>query len=56
MFVPVPQAQAEFLSLDTIASWGKLPRFCINTYRWGDKFFNGTAHANVVGTLSHIPI
>lgn len=34
------KASAEFLSLDSIASWGKFPRFCVNTYRWGDHFFN----------------
>lgn len=26
--------------LDSIAQWGKFPRFCVNTYRWGDRFFN----------------
>lgn len=29
------------INLDSIAAWGKFPRFCVNTYRWGDKFFNG---------------
>lgn len=38
------------LSLDSIATWGKFPRFCVNTYRWGDKFFNGYDTAYVVGT------
>ncbi len=27
--------------LDSIAAKGKFPRFIVNTYRWGDKFFNG---------------
>lgn len=27
--------------LDSIAAMGKFPRFCVNTYRWGDTFFNG---------------
>ncbi len=27
-------------NLDSIAAWGKFPRFCVNTYRWGDRFFN----------------
>lgn len=27
-------------NLDSIAAWGKFPRFCVRTYRWGDKFFN----------------
>ncbi len=39
--IAAPQkASAEFLSLDSIAAWGKFPKFCIDTYRWGDKFFN----------------
>ena len=43
MFAAAPgQADAKpFLNLDSIAAWGKFPRFCINTYRWGDRFFNG---------------
>lgn len=36
--------------LDSIASWGKFPRFCVNTYRWGDKFFNGYDTVYVDGT------
>lgn len=44
------EAKAEFLSLDTIASWGKFPKFCIKTYRWGDKFFNTYDSAYVTGT------
>lgn len=28
-------------ALDSIAAMGKFPAFCIKTYRWGDKFFNG---------------
>ena len=38
------------LSLDSIAEWGKFPRFCINTYRWADEFFNSYDSAYVVGT------
>lgn len=37
-------------NLDSIAEWGKFPRFCINTYRWGDRFFNTYDSAYVVGT------
>lgn len=33
-------ANAISFALDSIAAWGKFPRFCINTYRWGDRFFN----------------
>lgn len=38
--------------LDSIAAWGKFPRFCINTYRWGDKFFNTYDSLYVVGSGS----
>lgn len=38
------------LSLDSIAAWGKFPKFCIDTYRWGDKFFNGYDSLYVKGT------
>jgi hypothetical protein len=34
-------AYAISLALDSVATWGKFPRFVVNTYRWGDKFFNG---------------
>lgn len=37
-------------ALDSIAEWGAFPRFAINTYRWGDQFFNGYDTAFVVGT------
>lgn len=33
-------AGAISFNLDSIAAWGKFPRFCVNTYRWGDRFFN----------------
>ena len=48
----VPQrVDAISFNLDSIAAWGKFPRFCVNTYRWGDKFFNGydTAYVNPTG-------
>ncbi len=34
-------SKALSFNLDSIATWGKFPRFCVNTYRWGDVFFNG---------------
>ncbi len=37
-------------ALDSIAAWGKFPNFCIKTYRWGDKFFNGYDSTYVKGT------
>ncbi len=43
-------AGALSLNLDSIAEWGKFPRFLVNTYRWGDKFFNGYDTTYVVGT------
>lgn len=52
MFAAAPgQADAKpFLNLDSIAAWGKFPRFCINTYRWGDRFFNGYDSTYVQGS------
>lgn len=43
-------AQAISFDLDSIAAMGRFPRFCVNTYRWGDKFFNGYDTAYVAGT------
>lgn len=37
-------------NLDSVAEWGKFPRFCVNTYRWGDRFFNGYDSAYVDGS------
>lgn len=37
--VAVPGKALSF-ALDSVAEWGKFPRFCVNTYRWGDRFFN----------------
>lgn len=39
--VQAPMACAFSFNLDSIAQMGKFPRFIVNTYRWGDKFFNG---------------
>lgn len=51
LFCGTPQnARAAFLNLDSIASWGKFPRFCVNTYRWGDRFFNGYDSTYVQGS------
>lgn len=44
------QSRAISFSLDSISSWGKFPRFCVNTYRWGDKFFNSYDSTYVAGT------
>lgn len=45
-----PRALALSFNLDSIAEWGKFPRFCVNTYRWGDEFFNSYDSLYVVGT------
>lgn len=37
-------------NLDSVAEWGRFPRFCVNVYRWGDKFFNGYDSTYVRGT------
>lgn len=44
------QAHAISFALDSIAQWGRFPRFCVNTYRWGDKFFNSYDSNYVIGT------
>lgn len=38
------------LALDSIAAMGKFPKFCIDVYRWGDRFFNSYDTAYVEGT------
>lgn len=44
------QADAMSFALDSIAEWGRFPRFCIGVYRWGDKFFNSYDSSYVEGT------
>lgn len=46
----VSRADAISFALDSIAEWGKFPRFCVGVYRWGDKFFNSYDSAYVEGT------
>lgn len=36
--------------LDSIAAMGRFPKFCVDTYRWGDRFFNSYDTAYVRGT------
>ncbi|MBJ2185040.1 MAG: DUF4421 domain-containing protein [Muribaculaceae bacterium] len=36
-----PGASALSFDVDSIASWGKFPRFCMKVYDWGEEFFNG---------------
>ncbi len=49
-FAAALPASAFSLDLDSIAAWGRFPKFCIDTYRWGDKFFNSYDSAYVVGS------
>lgn len=49
MVFPLTAKSISF-NLDSIAEWGKFPRFCVNVYHWGDKFFNTYDSAYVVGT------
>ncbi len=44
------RAGAVSFALDSIAEWGRFPRFCVNVYRWGDKFFNSYDSTHVLGT------
>ena len=48
-FTP-PKAEAISFALDSIAEWGKFPRFCVNVYKWGDKFFNSYDSTYVQGS------
>lgn len=50
VFMSAPKAHGISFALDSIAEWGKFPRFIVNTYRWGDKFFNGYDSTYVKGT------
>ncbi len=50
MLICMVDCHAIGIELDTIASWGKFPKFCIDVYRWGDKTFNSYDSTYVVGT------
>lgn len=52
LIASAPTGHAISLALDSIATWGRFPQFCINTYRWGDRFFNSYDSTYVVGTGS----
>ncbi len=45
-----PKASGVSFALDSIATWGRFPRFCVNTYRWGDRFFNSYDSTYVQGS------
>lgn len=42
-------ASALSFALDSVAQWGRFPKFCVDVYRWGDGFFNGYDTTYVVG-------
>lgn len=42
--------QGMSFDLDSIASMGRFPKFCVDTYRWGDRFFNSYDTVYVKGT------
>lgn len=44
------EARSISFDLDSIATWGRFPRFCVDTYRWGDRFFNSYDSTRVIGT------
>ncbi len=44
------RASARSWNLDSIREWGRFPRFVVDTYRWGDQFFNGYDTLYVKGT------
>lgn len=46
----VPRGYSFSLALDSVRTWGKFPNFCVNVYRWGDRFFNSYDTAYVEGT------
>ncbi|MDE6300237.1 MAG: DUF4421 domain-containing protein [Muribaculaceae bacterium] len=50
VFLGSAKTDALSFNLDSIAEWGRFPRFCVNTYRWGDKFFNTYDSLYVQGT------
>lgn len=47
---PKPAKRGKWYDLDSIATWGKFPKFCIDVYRWGDRTFNSYNSAYVIGT------
>lgn len=46
----VPRGHSFSLALDSIRTWGRFPNFCVDVYKWGDRFFNTYDSAYVEGT------
>lgn len=49
-FMGTSRGEALSLALDSVRTWGKFPNFCVDVYRWGDKFFNTYDSTYVRGT------
>lgn len=45
-----PKISAISFNLDSIAKWGRFAKFCVDTYYWGDRFFNTYDTTYVKGT------
>ena len=45
-----PRGHSFSLALDSVRTWGAFPRFCVDAYRWGDRFLNTYDTAYVEGT------
>lgn len=43
-------AECHIFNLDSISQKGRFAKFCVDTYRWGDRFFNGYDTTFVSGT------
>lgn len=48
--ISLPKAFSFSLALDSIATWGKFPKFCVEAYRKGDRLINNYDTAYVQGT------
>ena len=48
--IPLKPSTGHWYDLDSIATWGKFPKLCIDVYRWGDRTFNTYNSNYVVGT------
>ena len=48
--IPLKPSIGHWYDLDSIATWGKFPKLCIDAYRWGDRTFNTYNSNYVVGT------
>lgn len=49
-FIYAERGHGFSLALDSVRTWGKFPNFCVDVYKWGDRFFNTYDTAYVEGT------